>query len=354
MKNIAETSPLFASSAAFRKEFERRLERLLDVGGLNVFILVAANASFDTALFAAMKTRLQHSYRRLFAQLRQALGDGAHIDEADDDLLVFLKIAAIGFEHLTPTEQRRAGVWEVQFNHLRAFRPLRNSQQPMLSIRAPFDARKFNFNKPFMQQEVLCSGEFAGRGFDLYYNKYPFVDSHCLLVVQRERCLPQYHRRGMHEFVWQLVYELADQVPGIRVGYNALGAYASVNHLHYQLFVREPALPVESGQWQHHGGKAVYPLACRLLRGSAEAWQHVEQLQTANQAYNLLYTPAGMYCVVRRKQGDFPLATWSNGFSWYEMFGGMITFNRRDYASLNESGISADLALARLNDADKS
>jgi ATP adenylyltransferase/5',5'''-P-1,P-4-tetraphosphate phosphorylase II len=341
---------LFSSPAAFRRGFEQGLERLLELGGLNLFILVAANASFDATLFSDLRDQLQSSYEQLFARLRDAFIHGSGIAEADDDLLVFLKIAAIGFDRLALTEQRQAGFWEVQFNHLRSFRPLRNSQQSMTTIQAPFDAQAFNFNKPFMQQEVLWSGELSGQRFDLYYNKYPFVDLHCLLVPQRERCLPQYHRRDMHDFVWQLVQQLADALPGIRVGYNALGAFASVNHLHYQLFVRRQPLPVENRQWLHNNGNEGYPVDCRLFTQSDEAWQFVEQLHAQNRAYNLLYTPAGVYCIPRSKQGGFRLAAWSNGFSWYEMSGGMITFNHQDYAMLDEERIGADLALARLDE----
>jgi ATP adenylyltransferase/5',5'''-P-1,P-4-tetraphosphate phosphorylase II len=345
---------LFSSPAAFRQGFEQGLEHLLDVGGLNLFILVAANASFDAALFSDLKGRLQSSYDRLFAQLQDVFIHGSRVQEADEDLLVFLKIAAIGFDSLSLTEQRPAGIWEVQFNHLRSFRPLRNSQQPNTQLQTPFDAQAFNFNKPFVQQELLWSGELAGQHFDLYYNKYPFVELHSLLVPQRERCLPQFHRRDMHDFIWRLVHQLADDLPGVRVGYNAMGAFASVNHLHFQLFVRRQRLPVESRQWRHSGGDENYPVDCSMLTGVDEAWQLIQKLHEQNQAYNLLYTPAGMYCIPRLKQGGFRLAEWSNGFSWYEMSGGMITFNHQDYATLSEAGISANLGLARLDNNTKS
>lgn len=340
---------LFASPQAFRRGFERGLERLLDAGDLNLFILVAANAGFDAALFERLRGRLQGAYASQLAQLRGTLVEGSGVDEADDDLLVFLKIACIGFDALTLTEQRAAGVWEVQFNHLRSFRPLRNSQRPMSSIHAPFEAQGFNFNKPFMQQEVLWSGELLGRRFDLYFNKYPFVDLHCLLVPEREQCLPQYHRKDMHEFVWRLVRQLAGEMPGIRIGYNALGAYASVNHLHYQLFVRDARLPVEQPCWRHNGGADDYPVDCHGFTEADAAWRYIDRLHARNEAYNLLYTPECMYCMPRRKQGDFRLAEWSSGFSWYEMSGGMITFNHRHYAALDAGRIATELCRARLD-----
>ena len=346
---VSSANHLFASPAAFRQGFEDGLQHLLDIGGLNLFILVAANASFEASLFAHLHSHLEATCHQLSAQLREAFRHGSRVAETDDDLLVFMKIACIGFDALALTEQRQAGVWEVQFNHLRSFRPLHNSQRPMTTIQAPFDAHGFNFNKPFLQQEILWSGEMLGRHFDLYYNKYPFVDLHSLLVPERERCLPQFHRRELHTFVWELVQRLSDALPGVRIGYNALGAFASVNHLHYQLFIRDQPLPVEHPVWAHNGGPDTYPVDCRLFVSADEAWRYIEQLHVRNEAYNLLYTSAGMYCVPRRKQGEFALVDWSNGFSWYEMSGGMITFNHNDFSALQERSISDGLGLARLS-----
>ena len=351
MQNNHNQVELFSSSPAFRQSFEAGLARLLEQGGLNLFILVAANASFDQSLYACLRDRLGNTYRGLLANLQEAYMQGGSVNETDDDLLVFLKMAAIGLDALALTELRQAESWEVQFNHLRSFRPMRNSQRPMTSIREPFDPQGFNFNKPFIQQESLWSGTLCGQVFDLYYNKYPFVDQHCLLVPAREECLPQYHIDDMHAFVWSLMEMLSPALPGLHIGYNALGAFASVNHLHFQLFVRDQALPVESENWVHNGGQDGYPVDCSCYEEPASAWQAIEQLHNSNQAYNLLYTPRGMYCMPRKKQGEFQLAAWSNGFSWYELCGGMITFNRQDYASLQADQICADLSLARLEEA---
>ena len=346
-----DEAELFSSPSAFKLYFEEGLVRLLEEGGLNLFILVAANASFDKSLHAGLRIRLSNTYVKLLAKLQEVYTQGGSVNEADDDLLVFLKMTAIGFDALALTELRQAGNWEVQFNHLRSFRPMRNSQRPMTSIRASFDAQGFNFNKAFIQQETLWSGRLCGQTFDLYYNKYPFVDQHCLLVPAREDCLPQYHIEDMHAFVWRLVELLSATLPGLRIGYNALGAFASVNHLHFQLFVRDRKLPVERENWAHNGGGEHYPVACSFYADSGSAWEAIERLHKHNQAYNLLYTPQGMYYMPRRKQGEFQLAAWSNGFSWYELCGGMITFNREDFASLRADQICADLSLARLQEA---
>jgi ATP adenylyltransferase/5',5'''-P-1,P-4-tetraphosphate phosphorylase II len=347
MSGKAGFGSTFASRAALQHRFEQGLEQLLDAGGMNLFILVAANASFESRLWEALGSRLRTQYDALLASLHSALAQGQRIDESDDDLQVFLKISQTGMDSLQLTEQRTVGPWEVQFNPLRSLRPLHNSQRPMISIQAPYDAAAFSFNRPFMQQETIASGKLMGRHIDLYYNKYPFVELHSLLVPDREQCYPQYLFEEMHDYVWRLVESLSETLPGIRVGYNALGAFASVNHLHLQLFVRERPLPVEHVQWAHNAGARDYPVDCRVFDDVQAAWQYIAQLHECNEAYNLLYTPGRLYCLPRRKQGEFELPGWSNGFSWYELCGGMIAFNHEDWAALDESGITTGLARTR-------
>lgn len=98
---------------------------------------------------------------------------------------MFLKIFAAGFDALQLTEFRQEGVWQVQFNHLRAFRPRRITQQVPEGIAASYNPDGFNFNRPFMQQECFWRGELAGRQVDLYYNKYPFAPLHGCHTGQR-------------------------------------------------------------------------------------------------------------------------------------------------------------------------
>jgi len=338
---------LFGSRAGFESAFVRGLDVLLQSGDLNLFILVLANASFDQRLFQRLHPQLQKQYRKLHTALADARSPNG---QAEDDLQVFAQIVAIGLDKLTVTRQRSTGPWEVQFNQLRSFRPMRNSQRAITSIREPFVESGFHFNKPFMQQETIWAGQLLGQHVDLYYNKYPFVDSHALLVPERQSCLPQFLDQDMHTYIWQLVRVLGATIPGLRLGYNAFGAFASVNHLHLQLFVRDRLLPVEVPQWRHNGGTVAYPTHCRVFDDPASAWAAIEQLHEQNQAYNLLYTPDGLYCLPRRKQGDFTLAEWSSGFSWYEMCGGIITFDSDTCQALTESIIEAGLVQARLED----
>ncbi len=339
----------FSSSRKFRESFEGGLSRLLETGGMNLFILVCANASFEHALFDRFKDRLTGEYQRLKNLLEQHVSEGMDINEAEDDLSVFKEIMSIGFDAMQITQQRFEGPWEVQFNHLRSFRPMRNSQRPISSIEAPFDPNGFHFNKPFMQQETVWVGELLGTPVDLYYNKYPFVASHCLMVPNRERELPQYMAKELHQFAWESVALIGERLPEVRIGYNALGAFASVNHFHLQLFVRDEPLPVEHSQWIHNGGDQKYLVACHVFTQLDDSWQFIDTLNQHNQAYNLLYLPGKMIAMPRKKQGEFELAPWSNGFSWYELCGGMITFDRELFSGLRSEKIVEDLAQASLN-----
>jgi hypothetical protein len=342
----SDDPPLLGSEQQLRGAFEDGLSALLEGGGLNDFILVLANASCSPRLFDRLREPLRQRYQALYQAVRDALREGKALDETEDDVLVFLKIAAVGLEHLQLREQRKAGRWEVQFNQLRLFRPLRDAGRVQPSLHLPFDGQGFHFNKPFLRQEILWSGELLGRNLDLFYNKYPFVDLHSLLLVDRQRCLPQYLLWDVHEYVWRLTQHLSRAIPGVRVAYNALGAFASVNHLHLQLFVRQRPLPVELGDWRHNGGGDVYPVECLVFDTPDQAWSLIDRLHEHNHAYNLLYAPGRLYCFPRKRQGEFALPDWSTGFSWYELCGGMITFSREAFSALDEQRIAAGLALA--------
>ncbi len=336
-------TPPFCDTEHLRHAFIAGLRPLLAQQSLGAFILLAANATFDPPVLAALGPELRTQYAALLARYRGALAAGLPLSEVEEDLLVFLKIAAIDFAALQPTERRRIGPWQVQFNHLRSFRPKRISQQPPQGISAPFEERAFHFNKPFMQREIFWRGELGGLGVDLYYNKYPFAELHTLLVPERERCLPQYLQRAQHDYAWRVMEQLGTTLPGAGIGYNSYGAFASVNHLHFQLYVGSAALPVEDARWQHNGGSEPYPAACTACSDSAAAWQAIAALHRSATPYSLLYRPGRLWLFPRRPQGMLAPPPWSSGFTWSEMAGAIVTFNRTAYAELDDAAVAACL-----------
>lgn len=334
----------FATLKSFQQAFTSGLSGLLQKGGLGPFILVCANASFDKRVEAATAAGLAALYQSLRTEYVDALSKGKPIQAVEEDLLVFLKLHAVGFEQLRATETRHAGPWEVQFNQLRSFRPQRITAQVPQSLHVPFDEAGFHFNKPFMQQEAFWSGKLSGRHATLYYNKYPFVDFHGLLVPERESCLSQFLTESHHHYLWQVTHDLSRTLEGVGFGYNSLGAFASVNHLHFQMFVKPAGLPVMHADWQHNGGNTPYPAQCAVFTTAAAAWEYLSGLHDKNAPYNLLYDKDRLYVFPRKKQGCYAQPDWTAGFAWHEMAGGMVTFNRENYSRLDQASIEQELA----------
>ena len=334
----------FRSRDAFRSRFVEGLARLIAEPGLGPFILALANASFDAHLHHLLAPRLALRFEELAARCRETLRRGRPIAEPPDDLLVFLKLLAIGLDGLPTTAYRRAGPWELQFNVLRSFRPARATAARIASLHAPFAPEGFHFNRAFLRRELLWKGELAGRPGCLYYNKFPFVDLHGLWVPEPEAERPQLLTAGDHAHVWQLVETLGQTLPGAGAGYNAYGGGASVNHLHFQTFVRPEPLPVEDASWRHNGGTGHYPAACEVHVDIDAAWAAIADQHAANHPYNLLYRPGRMYLLPRAFQGTVPQAPWVGGIAWYELSGGVTAFDLDDFQRLHAQDVAAELA----------
>lgn len=336
---------LFGSSGRLHAEFITGLERQLADPGLGTFILVLANASFDPAIWSVLKDRLAVRFDELAEEVGTGLRAGRKLDYPDDDLMVFLKLMAMGFEAISGTEWRRAGPWEVQFTPLRALRPARASGQKVEGCAPPpFNPNGFQFNKPFLRPEILWEGELRRHPVRLLYNKFPFADLHGLLVPDPERQLPQRLTQDWHLYVWHLAGALADSLPGVVLAYNSYGAQASVNHLHFQLCVRKTPLPVTAQSWRHNGGDLDYPSPCHVFESPLDAWFRIAAWHERGQPYNLLYTGDRIYCLPRQPQGSRVAAPWSAGHTWYEMAGGVTTFSRDDFRGLRAETIATELS----------
>ena len=333
------------SPEAFRQAFgQGLLDMLARHDDFGVYILALANATNDSVLWPQLERLLTERHYHLGALTSVGLRQGRRIDAPEDDLAVFLKLMAIGFEHLGRLETRRAGPWEVQFNPLRALRPPRNSGLRVDGLRKPFNPEGFHFDKPFLAREIFWQGALLERPVALLYNKFPFAPLHGLLVPDKAAGLPQWLTPAWHDYAWRLTETLGAHLPGFGLAYNSLGAQASVNHLHFQTFLSIEPLPLQHPDWQHNGGATVYPSACTVFTSAREAWCHLDELHQRQAAYNLVYLPGRVYVLPRRHQGDHPVPAWISGHAWYEMAGGVTTFNREDYERLTETDIAQALA----------
>ena len=335
--------PLFASYEALHAAFEEGLVRMLEQGPLGTFVLVLANASFEPRMWQGLQPSLRAAFQSWCRRFDRR--DAMVREAAPDDVDVFERLRQLGFDRLTATRWRDVGPWQVQFNPMRALRPPRASNDVVTALHRPFDADGFHFDRPFLRREILWEGELCRAPLRLLYNKFPFAERHGLLVPYPGRRRPQYLTAEDHGLVWQLVRRLADTLPGLGIAYNAYGAYASINHLHFQSFVREQGVyPIESAQWRHNGGDRDYPVPVTRFSDAAVAWSAVEALHAQGRAYNLLYRPGETYVVARRMQGRYRHSRWTGGFAWAEVCGAVTTFDEQAFTRLDAQDIESELA----------
>jgi hypothetical protein len=333
----------FASLAALEQNFAEGLAAMLDKHpGLGVTILVLANAAYDTKLWAKLAPALARRHAELAATLTDTLRRGQKLTEPDDDVMVFLKLNLIGFEHLGIMESRREGPWDVMFNPIRALRPPRISSTRFEGLLRPFDPAGFHFNKPFLAKEILWEGPLAGKPARLLYNKFPFARLHGLLVPEPDKQAPQYLTPELHGWAWHLCAHAGAH--GLCLGYNSTGAGASVNHLHFQSFVQSEPLPVQDPRFTHNGGSVPYPLPSQRFTEPADAWIELDSLHERNIPYNLIYGRNCMQLIARVAQDSEKLSAQSRGYGWSEMAGAVTLFSREAYDVLEASAFEAELA----------
>ncbi|KAH9288268.1 hypothetical protein KI387_032385, partial [Taxus chinensis] len=254
----------------------------------------------------------------------------------------------------------------------------------------PFDPLKFNFTK-VGQDELLFSIKMSeDESCELIHkasvhnddnliiiNIRPTEYGHVLLVPRAFCCLPQMIDINSLE----LAIEMAAAVNNcfFRIGYNSLGAFATVNHLHFQAYYLANPLPVEvartqciPGDWQKSGLKIFefvdYPVKGLLFEVGQNLQEMTEvvatfccSLQIKNMAFNLLISDCGSrifvfpQCFADRHtrhmiEDDF-LQTKVNPAVWE--IGGHIVFNRNlDYDQATEQFVRDLLAVASLNHED--
>uniref|UniRef100_A0A5B7B8Y0 GDP-D-glucose phosphorylase 1 n=1 Tax=Davidia involucrata TaxID=16924 RepID=A0A5B7B8Y0_DAVIN len=128
----------------------------------------------------------------------------------------------------------------------------------------PFDENKFNFTK-VGQEEVLFRFEPSNDKKSVFFpsvpvnanlnspsvvaiNVSPIEYGHVLLIPRVLDCLPQRIDHDSFLLALHMAIEAAD--PFFRMGYNSLGAFATINHLHFQAYYLSVPFPVEKSPTQ--------------------------------------------------------------------------------------------------------
>ena len=304
------------NAIAFRQLFLDTLRNMLSPDQAGAFILVLANSLQDDEL----RNALAHDLGVNFSAVQDTIRQGRH-GITEDDLEVFRAIETIGVDSLSCWQSHDVGNWELVYNPVRGLRPARASAKAVDSIMRPFDDSEFHFNKPFLHPEILWQGGWAAAQWRVLYNKFPFAPYHLIIVPDPSLRLPQYLTADYHAMIWELTGQQQDALPGFGVGYNSLGACASVNQLHFQGFLREKLLPIEQQRWVHNGGAEQYPMNCRAFDSVSDSWALISKYHRNNQPYNLLYRQGTCFVLPRRMQGSGDVLPRVRGAGWIEECG---------------------------------
>jgi diadenosine tetraphosphate (Ap4A) HIT family hydrolase len=292
-----------------------------DAPSANQLVLVLANA-----LILKDRDLIKQVHRQA-----QALGYLNPTGTEDEHILSYVYEAtdplSLIHERTTPHG------WQIQFNELRALRPRRESQTPMHSLRKPYDPQAFNFN--MVPMEAFWKGEWHGRAVSLFYNKFPFEPYHTLIVPEPKAKLEQFIRPEDHAFIWDLQAYLSQHQPNLVIGYNPHGAGESVNHLHFQLTPGAGDLKLFKNDSKRH------PLRIDTFTTSESAWRQLDKLQITNRPFDAVYAPGRLHIIERAFQGTHQQPSWTTGFAWYEISGGIITIDEAAYRTLTDSQIEA-------------
>ncbi|WOL02364.1 hypothetical protein Cni_G11083 [Canna indica] len=241
-----------------------------------------------------------------------------------------------------------------------------------------FDPAKFNFTK-VGQEEVLFRFEAAGGDKSLFdenagveagnsptvvaINVSPIEYGHVLLIPRVLDCLPQ--RIDNESFLLALRMAAEAGSPYFRLGYNSLGAFATINHLHFQAYYLAVPFPVEKAptekipiaEGQSKGGVKVSRLMNYPVRGLVyEGGNNLKDLadvvansciwlQTNNVPFNVLISDSGRkvflfpQCYAEKQAlGEVSqelLETQVNPAVW-EISGHIVLKRKKDYEEASE------------------
>jgi len=242
-------------------------------------------------------------------------------------------------------------------------------------VKQDFDHNKFNFTKA-AQKEALFQFDTSADAGTTYLrtakvldaspnvvviNVSPIEYGHVLLVPRVLDFLPQQIRPELLLTAIEMVAESAN--PFFRAGYNSLGAYATINHLHFQAYYLMAPFPIERTTTARVGKRRKssvtvsrltdYPVRALVFETSSSLQDLADvvgeacvKLQDANVAFNLLIVDGGArvflipQCYAEKQaRAVVPekyLETQVNPACW-EICGHIVLKRQEDYDNFTES-----------------
>eukprot|EP00892_Ulva_mutabilis_P008241 jgi/Ulvmu1/578/UM001_0586.1 len=239
----------------------------------------------------------------------------------------------------------------------------------------PFDGGKFNFQKASMK-EVLFQFTTGAVSHTHYHsqacctsspnlvliNVSPIEYGHVLLVPRVNDCIPQIVDQTSMLFALQCAMEIHS--PFFRLGYNSLGAFGTINHLHFQGYFLEQPYPVEIApiatvaglpdklRGVHVDRLKAYPVHGWVFSGADNVDSMASvvgavcmQLQVLDVPHNLLICDMGSRVILwpqcfaaKQAQDQVPQDVLDTGVNpaAFEIAGHMVLKRREDYEAMTQ------------------
>lgn len=240
-------------------------------------------------------------------------------------------------------------------------------------VKQEFDNSKFNFTKA-AQKEALFQLDTASdtrtylrdaKVLDdsphlVVINVSPIEYGHVLLVPRVLDFLPQQIQPHLLQVALEMVAESAN--PFFRAGYNSLGAYATINHLHFQAYYLMAPFPIERVPSERLGRKRKtsvsvskltdYPVRALVFESATNAadlasvcGEACMKLQECNIPFNLLIVDGGArvflipQCYAEKQARDLVEAKYLDtqvNPACFEICGHMVLKRQEDFDDMTE------------------
>eukprot|EP00271_Cylindrocystis_brebissonii_P018266 TRINITY_DN509_c0_g1_i3.p1 TRINITY_DN509_c0_g1~~TRINITY_DN509_c0_g1_i3.p1 ORF type:complete len:477 (-),score=91.16 TRINITY_DN509_c0_g1_i3:1215-2645(-) len=253
-----------------------------------------------------------------------------------------------------------------------------------------FDPKKFNFTK-VGKEEVLFRFEESEHGYSGYeedaivndspnvvvINVSPIEYGHVLLVPRVCDYLPQ--RIQLDTLLLAMHMAVEADNPYFRLGYNSLGAFATINQLHFQAYYLSAPFPIERAMTVRERRRKrkrslkvstlsgypvralVYEVGNSLEEVAVAVAAACQELELRNIPFNLLIADRGARVFLmpqcfaaKQARGEVPeslLVCQVNPAAW-EISGHMVLKQKQDYENATEEYACALLSAVSLSAAD--
>ena len=325
---MPDLETILSSPDFYKQAFEQGLVNIIKNQTAGTFILACANIFQQPELLKKNKMLLRDCYKQIKNDYK--IRKQQPPTDADDDVMVMNQIISVGFDNLQPLKTRQpeknGHQYQLNLNQLRSFRPARMSAQKNIRLNTAFNPNGFHFDKAFLKKEIFAEGAYQGKQISLLYNKFPFVNYHALLVVDKNLQHNQFLTKEYLDYIFCLQTDNEIKIPEWVTAYNSLGAGASINHLHFQVFLQSQPLALFSSHLTHNGGTESWPAYCCVFNTTEACWHYLQQLHAHNIPYNLLVKYKKIFCLPR-KPATQTYATFNvASYGWSEM-AGIFTFS---------------------------